>query len=66
MADICFLVLLNILALEVRLLESFVIVTVLMWDFMLGVFYRRVRFSPYTVSAHLGMIQGQLHPLVDG
>ena len=32
---------------------------------MLGVFDRRVRFSPYTVSACSGMIQERLYPVVD-
>ena len=68
MADICFLVivLLDILALEVRPLESCVIATVFNFDFMLGVFDRRVRFSSCTVSAYSGMIQGQLYPLIGG
>ena len=66
-ADICFLVLINLLALEVRPVESFVMATVLIWDFMLGVFYQRVLFSPCTVSyAYLCMIQGQLYPLMGG
>ena len=65
MADICFLVHLDLLVLEVRLLESCVIATVFTWDFMLGVFDRRVRFSPYIVSYYLGMIQGQLYPRID-
>ena len=60
MANICFLVLLDLLALEVRPLESCVIETVLSWDFMLGVFDRRARFSPSTVSAYSGMIRGKL------
>ena len=66
MAGICFLVLLNLLALEVRSLETFVIATVFIWDVMLGVFDRRVRFSACTVSAYLGMIQGKLSPPIDG
>ena len=64
-AGICFLVLLDVLALEVRPLESCVIATVFNWDFVLGIFYRRVGFSPCTISAYLGMIQGQLYPLSD-
>ena len=67
MADIGFLVLLDILALEVRPLEPYMIAPVFNWDFMLGIFYRRVRFSPCTVSSHSGMIQEeQLYPLFDG
>ena len=65
-ADICFLVLLHLLALAVRPLESFVIATTFIWDFMLGAFGRRVRFSPCTVSACLGRIHGQLYLLTDG
>ena len=65
MADICFLVLLNFLALEVRPLECLVIATVIIWDFMLEVFDRWVWFYSFTVSVYLGMIQGQLYPLVD-
>ena len=65
MADICFLVLLDLLALEVRPLESCVIATVFNWDFMLEVFDRRVRFSSCAVSAYSGMIQGQIYPLID-
>ena len=64
-ADICFLVLLDPLALEVRSLESCVIATVFNWDLMLGVFYRGVRFSPCIVYSYSGMIQGQLYPLFD-
>ena len=40
MTDICFLVLLDLFALEVRLLESYVIATVFNWDFKLGDFDR--------------------------
>ena len=57
--------LLNLLALEARPLESFVIAAaVLFWA--LRSFDRRVRFSPCTVSAFLGTILGQLYPLFDG
>ena len=62
----CFLVLLNLLALEVRPFEFFVIAAVFIWEFMLGVFDRWVRFYPCAVSAYLGMIQGQLYHLVGG
>ena len=41
MADLYFLVLLNMLALKVRPLECFVIATVFNWDFMLRVFIGR-------------------------
>ena len=33
---------------------------------MLGVFDRRVQFSPCTISAYLGMVQGQLYHLIGG
>ena len=56
--------LLDLLALEARLLESFVIAAVLSF-WTLGVFDRRVRLSPDTVSAFLGTILGQLYPLLD-
>ena len=52
-ADISFLVLLNLLVLEVQPLESFVIATVPIEDFD-----RRVRVSLCTVSACMSMIQG--------
>ena len=58
MGDICFLALLDLLALEVRLLEFCVIPTVFNWHFMLGVFELGVRFSPCIVSACSSMIQG--------
>ena len=51
--DICFLVLLDRLAMEVRSLGSCVIATVFNRGFMLGVFDRQVGFSPCTVSAYL-------------
>ena len=57
--------LLNLLALEARPLESFVISVVLSF-WTLGVFNQRVQFSPGTVSAFLGTILGQLYPLLDG
>ena len=57
--------LLNLLALEARPLESFAIAAVLSF-WTLGVFDRRVRFFPCTVSAFLGTILGQLYPLLDG
>ena len=63
-AYMCFLVTLDLLALEMRPLESCVIATVFNWDFMLGIIDRRVRFSPCTLSAYSGMIQGQLYPLM--
>ena len=66
MADICLFILLDLLALEVRPLESCAMATVFNSDFMLGVFDRRVRFSSCTVSAYSGMIQGQLYPLFNG
>ena len=67
MVDVLFLVVLDPLALEVRPLESCVTATVFNWDFILGGFDRWARFSPCcTVSAYLGMIQGQLYPLLDG
>ena len=59
--DICFLVLLDLLALEVRPLGSLAIATIFNWDFMFGVIGRRVRFSPRSVSAFSGMIQGKLY-----
>ena len=65
MADICFLVLVNLLALAVRQLVSFVIATVFVWDFLLEVFDRRVRLSPCTISDYLGIIQGQRYPVTD-
>ena len=34
--------------------------------FILGVFDRRVPFSPGTVSSFLGTILGKLYPLLDG
>ena len=52
-ADISFLVLLNLLVLEMRPLESFVIATVPTEDFD-----RRVRVSLCNVSAYMSMIQG--------
>ena len=42
------------------------IATVFIWDFMSGVFDRRVRFSSCVVYAYLGTIQGELYPLIDG
>ena len=66
LTDICFLVLLDLLVLEVRPLEFCVKATVFNQDFMLGVFNRLVRFSPCTVSVYSGMIQEQLYPLFDG
>ena len=62
MADICFLVLLDLLPLEVRSLESGVIVMIFNRDFMLGVFDRRIWVSPCTVSPYSGMIQGSYIP----
>ena len=57
--------LLDLLALEAQPLESFVIAVVLsFWTH--GVFDRRIRFSPGTVSAFLGRILGQLYPILDG
>ena len=60
------LVLLNLPALEVRTLESFVVATVFIWDFMLEVSHRRVRFPPCTISAYLGRIQRKMNPLTEG
>ena len=33
---------------------------------MLGVFDRRVQFSPCSVSTYLGVVQGQLYLLIGG
>ena len=52
-ADISFLVLLNLLVLEMRPLESFVIATVPIEDID-----RRVRVSLCNVSVYMSMIQG--------
>ena len=61
MGDIFLLVLLDLLTLEVRLLESCVIVTTFSWDSLLKVVCdRRVRFSPCIISAHSVMIQGAI------
>ena len=64
MADTWF-VLLDLLALEARPLESFVIEVVLSLC-MFGGFDLLVRVSPCTAPAFLGTILGQLYTLLDG
>ena len=66
MVDICFFVLLGLLALEMRPLESCVIATIFNWEFMFRVFNRWVRFSLCAVFAYSSMIQGQLYLLFHG